>query len=142
MVLEWAFAHRDELMENWNLAESHHPLKQINPLESCFMERVIFAKPLDEYKMEVEFSDGTHGVISLKDRIFGPVFEPIKDPEFFARLIIDEFGVICWPNGADIAPDALYEKLKSKDYGGLGKTNQKISGTEVKESRDDYDKKG
>ena len=33
MVLEWAFAHRDELMENWNLAEAHRPLKQIKPLE-------------------------------------------------------------------------------------------------------------
>jgi hypothetical protein len=33
MVLEWAFAHRDELMENWNLAEAHQPLNQINPLE-------------------------------------------------------------------------------------------------------------
>jgi hypothetical protein len=33
MVLEWAFAHREELMENWDLAESHQPLKQIRPLE-------------------------------------------------------------------------------------------------------------
>jgi len=33
MVLEWAFAHRNELMEDWKLAESHQPLKQIEPLE-------------------------------------------------------------------------------------------------------------
>lgn len=33
MVLEWAFAHRNELMEDWKLAESHQPLKQIDPLE-------------------------------------------------------------------------------------------------------------
>jgi hypothetical protein len=106
------------------------------------MERVISAKPLDDFKIEVEFSDGTHGVISLKDRLFGPVFEPLKNPDYFKKLTIDEFGVICWPNGADIAPDALYEKLKGKDYGGFGKTNQKIAGTEVKEQQDDYDKRG
>jgi len=106
------------------------------------MERVISAKPLDDFKIEVEFSDGTHGVISLKDRLFGPVFEPLKDPDYFEQLTIDEFGVICWPNGADIAPDALYEKVKGKDDSRLEHTNQKIAGTEVKEQQDDYDKKG
>jgi len=104
------------------------------------MERVIFAKPLEDYKVEVKFSDGTHGVISLKDRLFGPVFEPLKDPDYFARLTIDEFGVICWPNGADIAPDALYEKLIKKDKSGFGNKNQKIAGAEVKENQDDYGK--
>jgi hypothetical protein len=102
------------------------------------MERVISAKPLEDYKVEVKFSDGTHGIISLKDRLFGPVFEPLKDPKYFSQLTIDEFGVICWPNGADIAPDALYERLKS----GFDNTNQKITGAEVKENQDDYGKRG
>lgn len=104
------------------------------------MEHVISAKPLDDFKVEVEFSDGTHGIVSLKDRLFGPVFEPLKDPDYFARLTIDEFGVICWPNGADIAPDALYERLKGKDKSGFENTNQKRAGAEVKESQDDYGK--
>jgi hypothetical protein len=104
------------------------------------MERVISAKPLDNFKIEVEFPDGTHGIISLKDRLFGPVFEPLKDPDYFARLTIDEFGVMCWPNGADIAPDALYERLKGKDNSGLENTNPKIAGAEVKEHQDDYGK--
>ena len=104
------------------------------------MERVISAKPLDDFKVEVEFSDGTHGIVSLKDRLFGPVFEPLKDPDYFARLTIDEFGVICWPNGADIAPDALYERLKDKDKSGFENTNQKRAGAEVKESQNDYGK--
>jgi hypothetical protein len=33
MVLEWAEEHRDELMENWNLARDMHTLKNIKPLE-------------------------------------------------------------------------------------------------------------
>jgi hypothetical protein len=33
MVLEWVFAHRNELMEDWMPAKAHEPLKQIEPLE-------------------------------------------------------------------------------------------------------------
>ncbi len=33
LVLEWAFEHRDELAENWKLAEAKKPLKDITPLE-------------------------------------------------------------------------------------------------------------
>jgi hypothetical protein len=33
LVLEWAESHREELQENWRLAEEHLPLKQIGPLE-------------------------------------------------------------------------------------------------------------
>jgi hypothetical protein len=42
------------------------------------------------------------------------MFEPLRDPEFFSRVGLDEFGVICWPNGADLAPDALYQNLLKK----------------------------
>ena len=77
------------------------------------MQRVKTVKAHPDWQLEVEFSDGTHGFVSLKDSLFGPVFEPLKDPDYFAKATIDEFGVICWPNGADLAPDALYEKLKA-----------------------------
>jgi hypothetical protein len=33
LVLEWAFEHRDELMENWKRAERHEELLKIEPLE-------------------------------------------------------------------------------------------------------------
>jgi hypothetical protein len=39
------------------------------------------------------------------------MFEPLKDPEFFAQARVDEFGAVCWPNDADLAPDALYRKI-------------------------------
>ena len=76
------------------------------------MEKITRVKALDGYRLEISFDDGVHGVISLSDRLFGPVFEPLKNPAFFAQARIDEFGVVAWPNGADLAPDALYERLK------------------------------
>jgi hypothetical protein len=33
LVLEWFELHRDELMENWELAKGRKPLKSIAPLE-------------------------------------------------------------------------------------------------------------
>ena len=32
LVLEWAFEHRDELMEDWTLAKKQKPLNKIPPL--------------------------------------------------------------------------------------------------------------
>jgi hypothetical protein len=77
------------------------------------MQVVATVRPLDNYQLEVTFDDGTNGVVSLKDRLFGPVFEPLRDPAMFRQVTVDEFGAICWPNGADLAPDALYEQLRA-----------------------------
>lgn len=77
------------------------------------MDKVKTVKPLSDFQLEVTFTDGSHGIIPMKDRLFGPVFEPLKDQKLFTQVGIDEFGAICWPNGADLAPDAIYEKLHS-----------------------------
>ncbi len=77
------------------------------------MEKVVFVRAVPGWKLEVAFSDGTRGMVDLQDRPFGKIFEPLKDLNFFNQVRIDEFGVVCWPNGADLAPDALYERLRA-----------------------------
>ena len=67
------------------------------------------------YQLRVEFSDGLTGTVDLSSRLFGPIFEPLKDPAIFAQAHIDEFGAITWPNGADLAPDALHTTLLLKN---------------------------
>lgn len=77
------------------------------------MPRVVTVVPLAGHTLEVVFLDGVRGSVSLADRLFGPMFEPLRDEEFFQSVFVDEFGAVCWPNGADLAPDALYERVKN-----------------------------
>ncbi len=74
------------------------------------MSRLVDVKPKPNYTLVLIFDDGTQGEISIADRLFGPMFEPLKDAAFFAQVQVDEFGAVCWPNGADLAPDALYRQ--------------------------------
>ncbi len=76
------------------------------------MSQVRSVKALDGYRLEVSFSDGARGVISLEGRLFGEVFKPLRDPEFFKQVRVDEFGAVCWPNAADLAPDHLYDQIR------------------------------
>ncbi|HEX3599671.1 MAG TPA: DUF2442 domain-containing protein [Lacipirellulaceae bacterium] len=76
------------------------------------MPRVISVQPLEKYRLAVRFDDGTEGVIEMQDRLFGPVFEPLQAPAIFRQVFVDEFGAIAWPNGADLAPDAVYDRLR------------------------------
>lgn len=70
---------------------------------------------LREFKVYLEFDDGTKGVIDLEDKAKrGGVFEPLHDTRYFRQLRLDkELGTICWPNGADLAPEFLYQRLKA-----------------------------
>ncbi len=75
------------------------------------MPKVIRVAALRGYRLHVEFDDGTVGEIDMADRLFGPVFEPLHDPNEFGKVFVDEFGAIAWPCGADLAPDAIHRRL-------------------------------
>lgn len=65
----------------------------------------------DDYVFHVEFDDGVAGDIDFQEYVNkGPVFFPLESKDFFKRAVI-EGGTISWPNGADIAPETLYEKI-------------------------------
>ena len=72
------------------------------------------AKPLGGYRVWLEFNDGLRGEVDLEDRLFGPVFEPLKDLSFFERLEVNsDLDTIVWPNGADFAPEFLHQRVQS-----------------------------
>ena len=73
---------------------------------------VVEAEYRGEFKIRLVFNDGVEGTIDFSDWLTGPIFEPLKDPAYFARFFVDG-GTIAWPNGADIAPETLHERAKA-----------------------------
>jgi hypothetical protein len=77
---------------------------------------------LEGHSVQLVFSDGTEGIADLSDLVgSGPVFEPLTDPEFFRKVRLNaELGTIEWPNGADVAPEALYDMVKEQSQAPAG----------------------
>lgn len=64
--------------------------------------------------LELTFADGLRGEVAVLDRMHGPVFEAARTPEGFAKVEVDaETGTVVWPGGADLAPDTLYERIRT-----------------------------
>ena len=56
----------------------------------------------------LKFNDGTHGEADVAAQLKGPIFEELLDPEKFSEAYLDpELRTVCWPNGADLAPEFL-----------------------------------
>jgi len=74
---------------------------------------VVAVEVLDDYRLRLTFADGTVGDADFKKHEWRGVFEPLQDPAYFARVQVDdEAGTIAWPNGADMAPEPLYEQAR------------------------------
>ncbi len=77
------------------------------------MNEVVKVEYIGGYVYHIQFDDGLGGEVDLEPYVGrGPVFEPLRDQTFFRRATV-EGGTIAWPNGADIAPETLYEQIES-----------------------------
>jgi len=75
--------------------------------------RVVEARYIQGFVIHLRFADGTEGDVDLCDELYGEIFEPLKDRAFFRQFFVQpEFHTLTWPNGADFAPEFLYEKVK------------------------------
>jgi hypothetical protein len=74
---------------------------------------VIDAKYIKEFQVWIRFNDNTEKIIDLKDKVLSDqrkIFLPLRDPDYFKKVIFNpESDTIEWPNGADIAPETLYQ---------------------------------
>jgi len=68
--------------------------------------RVLSAEYVQEYQLRLRFTDGVEKVVDFSRWLDGPVFRPLADKAEFQRFFLDG-GTVCWPNGADIAPETL-----------------------------------
>lgn len=65
---------------------------------------------IEAYKLRLTFDDGTVKDVDLQEELYGEVFEPLKDIEAFKQVTVNpDTNTIEWPNGADFAPEFLFE---------------------------------
>ena len=78
--------------------------------------RVVSVTALPEKRLKVAFVDGTEGEVDLSQfladpKVEGTVFEALREADFFIRVDV-QMGAVQWPNGADLAPDAMYDAIR------------------------------
>ena len=80
------------------------------------LKDIVAANAIGDYRLHLRFEDGIEGVVDLAtDLSFRGVFEPMRDPAWFAQVRVDpELGTVVWPNGTDLDPDVLYELLTGR----------------------------
>lgn len=65
---------------------------------------------IGDSSLELEFDNGARKRVNLRRELYGPVFEPLRDPNYFALAFLDpDSRTVTWPNRADFAPDFLYK---------------------------------
>jgi hypothetical protein len=74
------------------------------------------AKYLNDYRVWLAFDNGVSGVCDLLPELWGEMFEPLKDKNLFATVILDPvLKTIKWDNGADLAPEFLLELVTQQE---------------------------
>ena len=93
-----------------------------------FLPSVIRAEYRGGHRIHMTFNDNSEKTIDFRQWQEGPVFEPLKNPSYFRRFFLDG-GTVAWPNGADIAPETLYEYQPSGNQPdkALHRTRQKVA---------------
>ena len=69
---------------------------------------VIKAEYLDGYRLLLQFNNGEKRIVDLSNSLRGSVYVPLKDINYFKQFSI-KFNTVEWENGADFAPEYLYE---------------------------------
>lgn len=64
---------------------------------------------VEAYSLRLTYADGVTGIVDTASHLWGPAFQPLHDPAYFARVQLRD-GTTTWPNGADFAPEMLYRE--------------------------------
>ena len=96
----------------------------VPPPRSGAAWRVVAIEPLREMCLRVTFIDGTSGEVRLRSfiespQVGGTIFEALRDPEVFRQVRVD-LGAVAWPNGADLAPDAMWDAIRAHGHWVVG----------------------
>ena len=76
------------------------------------LPKLVDVKYQSDYRIWLSFADGTKGEVDLESELWGEMFEPLKSKELFSQVVLNmDLETIIWPNGADLAPEFLYQQL-------------------------------
>jgi hypothetical protein len=75
--------------------------------------RIIAVRYIADHSIRLRFQDGIEGEVNLTDELYGEVFQPLKNLEYFSSFQLHpELHTVVWPNGADFAPEFLRSALR------------------------------
>jgi hypothetical protein len=75
---------------------------------------IVEVAPVSHGVLRLVFADGRSGELDVLARMHGPVFDRARTRAGFSAAQLDvESGTVAWPGGADLAPDVLYERVRS-----------------------------
>ena len=77
--------------------------------------RVRAVSTLPQWQLAITFNDGTTGIVdmaSLVNSADAGVFDELRNQDIFNQVFLD-YGAVTWPNGADLAPDMMYDEIRS-----------------------------
>ncbi len=97
--------------------------------------RIESAKLVGAHALLLGFNDGATRRVDLLPVLTGPVFLPLRDPEFFSRVTLDPVaGTVVWPNGADFAPEYLRNLPEAREGRRAGKPRRSRTGRPARAS--------
>lgn len=72
------------------------------------------AKHIKDYQIKIYFNNGESKVVDLKNSLDGPIFEPLRNTNYLKMFSV-KHNTLEWENGADFAPEYLYELAKEQE---------------------------
>ena len=104
-------------MQPTQVSKADRPTDVESAIRHVVPWRVVAVIALQNFRLDVMFVDGTSGEVDLRNFLncadaVGTVFEPLRDPAIFAQVQV-VMGAVQWMNGADLAPDAMYDAIKA-----------------------------
>jgi Protein of unknown function (DUF2442) len=104
-------------MQPQPVAEDNSAAAVASAVRPAMPWRVVSVEASLGYRLRVRFLDGLEGVVDMSRLVASPnagVFAALADSEAFNRVFVS-VGAVCWPDGLDIAPDAIYAEIKASD---------------------------
>ena len=75
------------------------------------MDKILHAKPLDDYKIEILTSSGISGVFDVKPYLKGSAFKELENIHYFQLVRPAHYGIM-WPNEQDFSSDTIVHDIE------------------------------